>query len=86
MPKGAHRRHLGANGAGKSTLFKMLSGVENQIQARSKWNSTTVKLASVDQFRDSMNDKNTMFQEISEGADIIKINNFEIPARLLFSL
>lgn len=40
-----------------------------------------MKLASVDQFRDSMNDKHTVFQEISEGADIIRINNFEIPAR-----
>lgn len=41
----------------------------------------TVQLASVDQFRDSMNDNNTVYQEISEGAEIIRINNFEIPAR-----
>ncbi|SDH27562.1 ATP-binding cassette protein, ChvD family [Vibrio xiamenensis] len=80
MPKGAIVGIIGANGAGKSTLFKMLSGVE-QPDSGSIEMGDTVKLASVDQFRDSMNDKNTVFQEISEGADIIKINNFEIPAR-----
>jgi len=80
MPKGAIVGIIGANGAGKSTLFKMLSGVEQPDSGEIELGST-VKLASVDQFRDSMNDNNTVFQEISEGADIIKINNFEIPAR-----
>ncbi len=80
IPKGAIVGIIGANGAGKSTLFKMLSGTE-QPDSGSIELGDTVKLASVEQFRDSMNDKNTVFQEISEGADIIKINNFEIPAR-----
>lgn len=80
MPKGAIVGIIGANGAGKSTLFKMLSGTE-QPDAGSIEMGDTVKLASVDQFRDSMDDSKTVFQEISEGADIIKINNFEIPAR-----
>ncbi|WP_025626723.1 energy-dependent translational throttle protein EttA [Vibrio parahaemolyticus] len=80
MPKGAIVGIIGANGAGKSTLFKMLSGTE-QPDSGTIEIGDTVKLASVEQFRDSMNDKNTVFQEISEGADIIKINNFEIPAR-----
>ncbi|HFQ5175423.1 energy-dependent translational throttle protein EttA [Vibrio vulnificus] len=80
MPKGAIVGIIGANGAGKSTLFKMLSGVEQPDSGTIEMGDT-VKLASVDQFRDSMNDKNTIFQEISEGADIIKINNFELPAR-----
>ncbi|MGY5584231.1 energy-dependent translational throttle protein EttA [Vibrio cincinnatiensis] len=80
IPKGAIVGIIGANGAGKSTLFKMLSGVE-QPDSGSIEMGDTVKLASVDQFRDSMNDKNTVFKEISEGADIIRINNFEIPAR-----
>jgi ATP-binding cassette ChvD family protein len=80
MPKGAIVGIIGANGAGKSTLFKMLSGTEQPDSGTIELGET-VKLASVDQFRDSMNDKNTVFQEISEGADIIKINNFEIPAR-----
>ncbi|RJX70422.1 energy-dependent translational throttle protein EttA [Vibrio sinensis] len=80
MPKGAIVGIVGANGAGKSTLFKMLSGAE-QPDSGTVELGETVKLASVDQFRDSMDDKKTVFQEISEGADIIKINNFEIPAR-----
>ncbi|EMJ3468655.1 energy-dependent translational throttle protein EttA [Vibrio harveyi] len=80
MPKGAIVGIIGANGAGKSTLFKMLSGTEQSDSGTIELGET-VKLASVEQFRDSMNDKNTVFQEISEGADIIKINNFEIPAR-----
>jgi ATP-binding cassette ChvD family protein len=80
MPKGAIVGIIGANGAGKSTLFKMLSGTEQPDSGTIELGET-VKLASVEQFRDSMNDKNTVFQEISEGADIIKINNFEIPAR-----
>lgn len=80
LPKGAIVGIIGANGAGKSTLFKMLSGTEQPDSGTIEMGET-VHLASVDQFRDSMNDNNTVFQEISEGADIIKINNFEIPAR-----
>ncbi|KJY83722.1 ABC transporter ATP-binding protein [Vibrio galatheae] len=80
IPKGAIVGIIGANGAGKSTLFKMLSGTE-QPDAGTIEMGETVKLASVDQFRDSMDDSKTVYQEISEGADIIKINNFEIPAR-----
>lgn len=80
MPKGAIVGIIGPNSVGKSTLFKMLSGVEKPDSGTIELGDT-VKLASVDQFRDSMNDKHTVFQEISEGADIIRINNFEIPAR-----
>ncbi|BCL71031.1 putative ABC transporter ATP-binding protein [Vibrio nigripulchritudo MADA3029] len=80
VPKGAIVGIIGANGAGKSTLFKMLSGSE-QPDSGSIELGDTVSLASVEQFRDSMNDSKTVFQEISEGSDIIKINNFEIPAR-----
>ncbi|KPA52965.1 ABC transporter ATP-binding protein [Photobacterium leiognathi subsp. mandapamensis] len=84
IPKGAIVGIIGANGAGKSTLFKMLSGTE-QPDAGTIELGETVKLASVEQFRDSMNDNNTVYQEISEGADIIKINSFEIPARAYVS-
>jgi ATP-binding cassette ChvD family protein len=80
MPKGAIVGIIGANGAGKSTLFKMLSGAE-EADSGSIVLGETVKLASVDQFRDSMDNTKTVFQEISEGAEIIKINNYEIPAR-----
>ncbi len=62
----------------------MLSGKE-QPDSGSVELGETVQLASVDQFRDSMNDSNTVYGEISEGADIIRINNFEIPARAYVS-
>ncbi len=80
IPKGAIVGIIGANGAGKSTLFKMLSGAE-QPDSGSITLGETVKLASVDQFRDDMDDKNTVFQEISEGQDILAIGNYEIPSR-----
>lgn len=80
VPKGAIVGIIGANGAGKSTLFKMLSGAE-QPNGGSVELGETVKLASVDQFRDDMDDKNTVFQEISEGSDIIEIGNYQIPSR-----
>ncbi|GLX79342.1 energy-dependent translational throttle protein EttA [Thalassotalea insulae] len=80
IPKGAIVGIIGANGAGKSTLFKMLSGAE-QPDSGSVELGDTVQLASVDQFRDDMNDKNTVFEEISEGHDILTIGNYEIPSR-----
>ena len=80
IPKGAIVGIIGANGAGKSTLFKMLSGTE-QPDSGSVDVGDTVKLASVDQFRDDMNNSATVYQEISEGHDIIEIGNYEINAR-----
>ncbi|GAA5191614.1 energy-dependent translational throttle protein EttA [Ferrimonas gelatinilytica] len=80
LPKGAIVGIIGPNGAGKSTLFRMLSGQE-QPDNGSITLGDTVKLASVDQFRDSMDDSKTVFQEVSNGQDILKIGNFEIPAR-----
>ncbi|QUJ68063.1 energy-dependent translational throttle protein EttA [Photobacterium sp. GJ3] len=84
VPKGAIVGIIGANGAGKSTLFKMLSGTE-QPDTGSIELGDTVTLASVEQFRDSMNDNNTVYQEISEGNDVIRINNFEIQSRAYVS-
>ena len=80
IPKGAIVGIIGANGAGKSTLFKMLSNTE-QPDSGSVELGDTVKLASVDQFRDDMDGKNTVYQEISEGHDIIEIGTYEINAR-----
>ncbi|MEZ8141711.1 energy-dependent translational throttle protein EttA [Enterovibrio sp. FF113] len=80
VPKGAIVGIIGANGAGKSTLFKMLSGTEQPDSGTIELGET-VQLASVEQFRDSMTDTNTVYQEISEGAEIIRIHNFELPAR-----
>ncbi|MGL5291332.1 MAG: energy-dependent translational throttle protein EttA, partial [Vibrionaceae bacterium] len=80
VPKGAIVGIIGANGAGKSTLFKIISGAE-KADSGSVTLGETVQLASVEQFRDSMNDNNTVYQEISEGAEILKIDQFEIQAR-----
>ena len=80
IPKGAIVGIIGANGAGKSTLFRMLSGQE-QPDAGSITMGETVVLASVDQFRDAMDDKKTVWEEVSNGQDILTIGNFEIPSR-----
>ncbi len=84
VPKGAIVGIIGANGAGKSTLFKMLSGDE-QPDSGNVVLGETVKLASVDQFRDDMDDSKTVYQEISEGNEIIQIGTYEIPARAYVS-
>mgnify|MGYP002700337970 FL=1 len=80
VPKGAIVGIIGANGAGKSTLFKMMSGAEQQDSGTIELGDT-VKLASVDQFRNDMNDDNTVYQEISQGHDILEIGNYQIPSR-----
>jgi ATP-binding cassette ChvD family protein len=84
VPKGAIVGIIGANGAGKSTLFKMLSGDE-QPSAGNIDIGDTVELATVEQFRDDMEENNTVFQEISNGQDILKIGNFEFPSRAYVS-
>ncbi|MCL6415067.1 energy-dependent translational throttle protein EttA [Aestuariirhabdus sp. Z084] len=80
MPKGAIVGVIGGNGAGKSTLFKMISGVE-QPDSGSISVGETVKLAFVDQSRDALGGENTVWQEISEGQDILRINGYEVPSR-----
>ncbi|GAA6203449.1 energy-dependent translational throttle protein EttA [Thalassotalea sp. SU-HH00458] len=80
IPKGAIVGIIGANGAGKSTLFKVLSGAESPNSGTVELGET-VKLASVDQFRDDMGEDNTVYQEISEGHDIIEIGTYQIPSR-----
>ncbi|MCT8818157.1 energy-dependent translational throttle protein EttA [Glaesserella parasuis] len=80
IPKGAIVGIIGANGAGKSTLFRMLSGQE-QPDSGSIVMGETVVLASVDQFRDAMDDKKTVWEEVSNGQGILTIGNFEIPSR-----
>ncbi|MDT0595791.1 energy-dependent translational throttle protein EttA [Glaciecola petra] len=80
VPKGGIVGIIGPNGAGKSTLFKMLTGAE-EADSGAIVVGETVQLASVDQFRDHMNENNTVFKEISDGQDILKIGNFEINSR-----
>ena len=80
IPKGAIVGIVGPNGAGKSTLFKMLSGDE-QPDAGKIDVGVSVQLASVDQFRDQTNGDNTVYKEISDDSDIIRIGNFELNSR-----
>ena len=80
IPKGAIVGIIGPNGAGKSTLFRMLSSKE-QPDSGSITLGETVVLASVDQFRDAMDDSKTVWEEVSHGQDILRIGNFEIPSR-----
>ena len=84
IPKGAIVGIIGPNGAGKSTLFKMMSGAEKPNSGSIELGET-VKLASVDQFRDDMDNKNTVYQEISQGHDILQIGTYQIPSRAYVS-
>ena len=80
VPKGAIVGIIGANGAGKSTLFRMIAGKE-QPDSGSIELGETVVLANVEQFRDKMDNNKTVFEEISQGQDILRIGNYEIPSR-----
>ncbi|MFQ3193754.1 MAG: sulfate-transporting ATPase [Colwellia sp.] len=84
VPKGAIVGIIGPNGAGKSTLFKIMSGAEKPDSGNVELGDT-VKLASVDQFRDDMDNSKTVYQEISQGHEILQIGNFEIPSRAYVS-
>jgi ATP-binding cassette ChvD family protein len=80
IPKGAIVGIIGPNGAGKSTLFRMITGQE-QPNSGNITLGDTVKIAAVEQFRDAMDNKKTVWEEVSGGLDIMKIGNFEIPSR-----
>jgi ATP-binding cassette ChvD family protein len=80
LPAGGIVGIIGPNGAGKTTLFRMMSGLENPDSGEIRM-GPSVKLAYVDQSRQSLNDKNTVWQEISGGLDMIKVGNYETPSR-----
>ena len=80
IPRGAIVGIIGPNGAGKSTLFRMLTGQEKPDSGEISLGDT-VQLASVDQFRDHMNEKNTVWKEISDEQDIVRIGTFELNSR-----
>ncbi len=80
LPRGGIVGIIGPNGAGKTTLFRMLTGGE-QPDAGEIRVGPTVKLAYVDQSRHALDDKKTVWQEISGGLDILKVGNYETPSR-----
>ncbi len=80
LPPGGIVGVIGPNGAGKTTFFRMITG-EEQPDAGSIRLGDTVRLASVDQSRDSLDDNKTVWEEISDGQDLIKVGNYETPSR-----
>lgn len=80
IPKGAIVGIIGGNGAGKSTLFRMISGTE-QPDSGNIDIGETVNMAFVEQSRDHLDDKKTVWEAVSDGHDILKIGNYELPSR-----
>jgi sulfate-transporting ATPase len=84
LPPGGIVGVIGPNGAGKTTLFRMLVGQESPDSGELKLGET-VKLAYVDQSRDDLEGKNTVWEEISDGLDNIVIGGYEINSRAYLS-
>jgi sulfate-transporting ATPase len=80
LPAGGIVGIIGPNGAGKTTLFRMLAGMDKADSGEIRV-GPSVKLAYVDQSRQALNDKNTVWQEISAGLDLIKVGNYETSSR-----
>ncbi|MDP4028290.1 MAG: energy-dependent translational throttle protein EttA [Gallionella sp.] len=80
IPAGAIVGIIGPNGAGKSTLFRMITGKEQPDSGTVKI-GTTVKIAHVDQARDSLDNGKTVFDAISGGNEILTVGKYETPAR-----
>ncbi len=80
LPRGGIVGVIGPNGAGKTTLFRMIVGQEQPDDGELRI-GPTVQLAYVDQSRDSLDPKKTVWEEISDGQDIIVVGNTEIPSR-----
>ena len=80
VPKGSIVGIIGANGMGKSTLFKILMGAEQPDSGKVNVGET-VELGYVDQSRDDLDGSKTVWEELSDGLDIIRIGNYEVPSR-----
>lgn len=80
VPKGAIVGVIGGNGAGKSTLFKIIAGME-QADSGTVELGDTVDLVYVEQLRDALDDKKTVWEAISEGNDLLTIGGYEISSR-----
>jgi ATP-binding cassette ChvD family protein len=80
LPQGGIVGIIGPNGAGKTTLFRIMTGQETADSGEVRI-GPTVQLAYVDQSRQSLDDKKTVWQEISNGLDMLKVGNYETPSR-----
>ncbi|MEH6518688.1 MAG: energy-dependent translational throttle protein EttA [Halioglobus sp.] len=80
VPPGSIVGIIGANGMGKSTLFKIITGEETPDGGTVKVGES-VKLAYVDQSRDELNGEKTVWEELSEGQDVLRIGNYEVGSR-----
>ena len=80
LPQGGIVGIIGPNGAGKTTLFRIMTGQETADAGEIRV-GPTVQLAYVDQSRQSLDDKKTVWQEISNGLDMLKVGNYETPSR-----
>ncbi len=84
LPQGGIVGIIGPNGAGKTTLFRMLTGLESVDEGELRIGET-VELAYVDQSRDALDDNKTVWEEISDGQDIITIGKYEVNSRAYVS-
>ncbi len=80
LPQGGIVGIIGPNGAGKTTLFRIITGQETADSGEIRI-GPSVQLAYVDQSRQTLDDKKTVWQEISNGLDMIKVGNYETPSR-----
>src|SRR5210317_263422 len=80
LPAGGIVGVIGPNGAGKTTMTRMITGQE-QPDSGSLRLGDTVQIASVDQSRDSLDDDKSVWEEISDGLDLIKVGNYETSSR-----
>ena len=80
LPKGGIVGIIGPNGAGKTTLFRILTGTEQPDSGEMRVGET-VQIAYVDQSRDALDGSKTVWEEISDGLDIITVGKYEMPSR-----
>jgi sulfate-transporting ATPase len=80
LPPGGIVGIIGPNGAGKTTLFRMMAGIDKPDSGTLTLGQT-VQLAYVDQLRDDLDPKKTVFDEISDGLDMITVGKYETPSR-----